>query len=141
MGFGGWGLGLRVLGSGVGVQRFRGGLVFKAHRLCVSLSSRLEGSGLWVDRTILRGVVLRVVNPVHLEQHRKVDVRLPGKGSSNSHGARPVHLIITMIKRIRTSRLSIKNSLSPPVKHILPAAAEREGGDLNCCKDRCLQRF
>ena len=24
------------------MQRFRGGLVFKAHRLCVSLSSRLE---------------------------------------------------------------------------------------------------
>ena len=42
---------------------------------------------------------------------RKVDVRLPGKGSSNSHGARPVHLIITMIKRIRTSGLSITNSL------------------------------
>jgi len=29
---------------------------------------------------------------------RKVDVRLPGKGNSNSHGARPVHLIIPMIK-------------------------------------------
>ena len=43
---------------------------------------------------------------------RKVDARLPGKGNSNSHGARPVHLIITMIKWIRTSRLSIKNSLS-----------------------------
>jgi len=43
---------------------------------------------------------------------RKVDVRLPGKGDSNSHGARPVYLIITMIKWIRTSRLSIKNSLS-----------------------------
>ena len=41
----------------------------------------------------------------------KVDVRLPGKENSNSHGARPVHLIITMIKWIRTSRLSIKNSL------------------------------
>ena len=34
-----------------------------------------------------------------------------GKGNSDSHGARPVHLIITMIKGIRTSRLSIKNSL------------------------------
>jgi len=42
---------------------------------------------------------------------RKVDVRLPGKGKSNSHGARPVHLIITTKKWIRTSRLSIKNSL------------------------------
>jgi len=29
---------------------------------------------------------------------------------TNSHGARPVHLIITMIKWIRTSRLSRKNS-------------------------------
>ena len=26
------------------MQRFRGGLVFKAHRLCVSLNSRLESS-------------------------------------------------------------------------------------------------
>ena len=43
---------------------------------------------------------------------RNVDIRLPGKGNSNSHGARPVYLIITMIKWIRTSRLSIKNSLS-----------------------------
>ena len=33
-------------------------------------------------------------------------------GNSNSHGARPVHLIIKMIRWIRTSRLSIKNSLS-----------------------------
>jgi len=48
-----------------------------------------------------------------IETHsRKADVRLPGKGNSNSHGARPVHLIITMIKWTRTSRLSIKNSLS-----------------------------
>ena len=45
---------------------------------------------------------------------RKVDVMLPGKGNSNSHGAGPVHLIITMVKWIRTRRLSIKNSLSLP---------------------------
>jgi len=31
-------------------------------------------------------------------------------------GARPVHLIITMIEWMRTSRLSIKNSLSLQVK-------------------------
>jgi len=31
-------------------------------------------------------------------QRDKVDVRLPSKGNSNSHGARPVHLIISMIK-------------------------------------------
>ena len=34
------------------------------------------------------------------------------KKKSNSHGARPVHLIITVIVWIRTSRLSMKNSLS-----------------------------
>ena len=39
-----------------------------------------------------------------------MDVRLPGKGNSNSHGARPVHLIITITKC--TSRLPIKNSPS-----------------------------
>jgi len=33
-------------------------------------------------------------------------------GNLNSHGARPVHQTITMIKWIRTSRLSIKNSFS-----------------------------
>ena len=43
-------------------------------------------------------------------KEREVDVRLPGNGNSDSHGARPEHLIITMIKWIRTSRLSIKNS-------------------------------
>ena len=43
---------------------------------------------------------------------RKVDVRLPRKRNSNSYGARPVHLIITMFKWIRTNRLSIANSLS-----------------------------
>ena len=37
---------------------------------------------------------------------------LKQKENSTSHGARPAHLIITMIKWIRTSRLSIQNSLS-----------------------------
>jgi len=35
-----------------------------------------------------------------------------GDAGDGCVGARPVHLIITMIKWIRTSRLSIKNSLS-----------------------------
>ena len=38
----------------------------------------------------------------------KVDGRLPEKGNSNSRGARPLHRIITMIKWIWTSRLSIR---------------------------------
>ena len=41
---------------------------------------------------------------------RKVDVRLPGKGNSIFQAARPVHQIISKIKWIRTSRLSMKNS-------------------------------
>jgi hypothetical protein len=34
--------------------------------------------------------------------HGKVDKRLPGKGISNSHGARPVNQIISMIEWIWT---------------------------------------
>ena len=43
-----------------------------------------------------------------------VSVRLPRKRNAISNGARPVHLIITTIKWIWTSRLSAKNSLSLP---------------------------
>ena len=57
----------------------------------------------------------------------KVDIRLPGKGNSNSHGARPVHLIITMIKWFRSSRLSIKNYLSPGGSHPPQPGDENEG--------------
>ena len=41
-----------------------------------------------------------------------IHIRLPEKGISNSHGARPAHQITSMIQWIRTSRLSVKNSLS-----------------------------
>ena len=50
--------------------------------------------------------------PEYDEGLRELDVRLPAKGNSNSNGARLVHLITTMIKWTRTSRLSIKNALS-----------------------------
>ena len=64
----------------------------------------------WPCRSACRGAPRRTRE--FSAAFRKVDVRLPGNGSSNSHGARPVHLIIiTMIKWIRTGRLSIKNSL------------------------------
>ena len=46
------------------------------------------------------------------ESTRKVDVRLPGEGNSNSHGAWLVHQSISMIKWIRTIQSSLKNSLS-----------------------------
>ena len=65
---------------------------------------------------------------------RKVDVRLPAKDNSNFHGARPVHQSIWTVKRIRTSRLSVNNSLCrakreqrKSVPRLLPAS---QGQDL-----------
>jgi len=57
----------------------------------------------------------RSKNTSEVTPSRKVDARLPEKGDSNSHGARPVHLIITMIKWIRTRRLSLTSpaTISP----------------------------
>ena len=59
-------------------------------------------------------------------RHGKVDTRLPEKRKSKSRGARPVHKIISIIRWIRTSRLSIKNSLveawGTPRERALPKA-------------------
>ena len=59
--------------------------------------------------------------------HELRNTKLPGKGDLNSHGARPVHQIISLIKWTRTSRLSIKKSLSgrfaPPKLTLLLSAA------------------
>ena len=80
-----------------------------------------------------RGTPVLVIRPGRGAKHvdfrrrfspRKVDVRLPGKGNSNSHGARPVHLIITMIKWIRTSRFSISGASAP--RSTPPAIMPRE---------------
>jgi hypothetical protein len=48
----------------------------------------------------LRARALRRWDPWPLEWggSRKIDVRLPGKKDSKFHGARPVQIIITMIK-------------------------------------------
>ena len=54
----------------------------------------------------------RARNLLSLSRTRNVNIKLSGKGNSTSHGARPVHFIISLIKWIRTSSLSIKNSLS-----------------------------
>ena len=55
---------------------------------------------------------------------RKVDIRLPGTGNSNSHGARTVH---QKHRWIRTSRLSIKNSLSKRDLHRIVEVGEGQG--------------
>jgi len=87
--------------------------------VCAVVHEKLGHVAVAVLRSDVEDCVALLILGVHVEpllaqQHlpRKVDVRLPGKGDSNSHGARTVHLTITMIKWIRTSRLSIKNSLS-----------------------------
>ena len=41
------------------MQQFRGGLVFRAHRLCVSLNSRLELFFAQDSRVLLRNLILR----------------------------------------------------------------------------------
>jgi len=56
--------------------------------------------------------IFRLDNNIE-EEARKVDARLSGKGNSNSHRARPVHPIITMMKRIGSSRFE-HITLSPP---------------------------
>jgi hypothetical protein len=55
--------------------------------IVVSLNSRLKSNKGEVE-----------VCAMNHWQVRKADVRLPGKGNSNSHGARLVHLIVSMIK-------------------------------------------
>ena len=69
--------------------------------------------------TSLHTALLRAIKILHSwhKQYlqagpRKVNRRLPAKGNSNYHRARPVHQIISMITWIRTSTFSIKNSLS-----------------------------
>ena len=42
---------------------------------------------------------------------RKVIIRLPGKGNSSPHDAKPVYQIMSMIKWMRTSRSAIKKLL------------------------------
>jgi hypothetical protein len=85
---------------------------------CEGLGFRVQGDGLEVgvwgvgDSGSVASCIHVLLRPTDGASPRKVDVRLPEKGNSNSLGARPVHLIITMIKWFRTSRLSTRNSLS-----------------------------
>jgi len=61
-------------------------------------------------------------------------------GVADSHGVRPVHLIIKMIKWIRTSKLSIKNSLSAGVGDLF-ATGHGEYGKLGQGHDLDLYTF
>jgi len=112
------------------VKRFRGGLVPQAHRLLYystlgsrvvkrnrspppltdSAPARVRQQVTSLQRSGEAPLISALDKPgaVHTVWPWEVDVRLREKGNSKSHGARPVHLIITMIKWIRTSRLSIR---------------------------------
>ena len=73
------------------------------------IAQRAQRGGAW---THLGFIYRRTREPFRVYfKPRKVLVSLPGKGNSNSHGARPVHPIISMMKWIRICRLSIKKSL------------------------------
>ena len=61
---------------------------------------------------------------------RRADVRLPGKGNFNSHGARPVHLIITMMNWIQAGRLSTKYCVSS--KRPCHPRCNHESRELRC---------
>ena len=93
LGFGVWGVGFRVLCVGFGVE---GSGV-------EGLGIRVWGLGFRVQRSTWSCVLSAAVS-VELRwtpiwnatpnvpcTHRKVDISLPGKRNSNSHGARPVH--------------------------------------------------
>ena len=64
------------------------------------------------SHALLRMVTVYAVPAIESTYLRCATQLRPGKGNSNSHGARPVHQIISMMKWIRTSKLSIKKSLS-----------------------------
>ena len=129
-GFGLWdsGFGFRVFGAGTcSAQRsknlarglsstavgcFSGSLLTSRFATWVRTGDfRLEGTGisLNVDPGLVDHLYVAHVIHLYVDRARKVDIRLPGKGNSNSHGARTVH---QKHRWIRTSRLSIKNSLS-----------------------------
>ena len=72
------------------------------------MGSRVGGLGLRDLGFELRNAASAFV----LCSDRQVDTRLPGNGNSNPHGQGRSSKIISMIKWIRTSRVSIKKSLS-----------------------------
>ena len=106
VGFGDWGLGFEVWGLGLGFGA-RGSPECEAVWMGAGSTRELH----FFDATKASEVNKSTPFRKMARRHRKVDVRLPGKENSNSHGARSVHQIISMTKWIRTSRSSINNFL------------------------------
>ena len=105
------GFGYRVSGFGFRVSGF-GFRIWSAGPGDARPDSGKAGSRLETNITNSMAEATHFGAERRVREDWKVDVRLPGKGNSNSHGARPVHQTIAVMKWIRTSRFSIKNSLS-----------------------------
>jgi len=75
-------------------------------------TSKLSIKNSLCSRTHRRGHFCRPTSKLLRMESRSSQREYLEKGFQNSHGARPVHQIISMIKWIRTSRLSIMSSLS-----------------------------
>ena len=88
---------------------------------CTRLDASLRGSlliggnGLPKERSVSggggQGVSLGIESEA-IDRESPPPQALPGNRNSKSHGARPVHLTITIVKWFRTSRLSKNKSLS-----------------------------
>ena len=66
------------------VKRFRGGLVFKAHRLCVSLNSRLESNTEEEDRVVADHDVVHAVALLGVIKIMRPEVNSPDFRANSS---------------------------------------------------------
>ena len=103
MGFGVWGCKVKSLGLKVG---------FRDYGLDVRVSGVYPSPGGGGEGSDCAGGGSCCTSMLFGPGHRKVAIRLHGKGNSNSHGATPVYYYIQMMWWIWTSRLSKNDSLS-----------------------------
>ena len=95
------------------MQRFRGGLVFKAHRLCESLNSRL-GSNKAEEKTTIEGPAVEEVVGVVRVHHRRLVLRVSlstemCSGSEAGSYLRLIDSCITQLKAQGPSRTCNEN--------------------------------
>jgi len=65
---------------------------------------------------------------------RKVDISLPGKGNSNSHGARPVHLIITIRESVCERESVYERERVREREGVCVCERESAGSAAACCR-------
>ena len=110
------------------IQNLMGSLLTHKPRTSVHCNTlrhaSLHACGCQVTRLCILVHTNTLLTSTHFNIHREVGVRLPKKAESNSYGARPVHLIITVIEWSRTSILSIKNSVSIKSRACAPGGSQ-----------------